>query len=121
MATKMPGNLRTAEGGSEVSHCFEMRFHTPRPLPPWTDRLEEEFAAAAPFKQPLQLYRPHGMNTQESWLVVESCGYADQAEAEASGALLRDGLLIDAARQMVGLEFYLRGANPIYVYSGKIE
>jgi hypothetical protein len=104
-----------------VPHCFEMRFHTPRPLSPWTDRLEEEFAAAS-FKQPLQLYRPHGMNTQEGWLVVKSCGYADLREAEASGALLRDGLLIVAAKQKVGVEFYLRGAtNPIYAYSGQIE
>jgi hypothetical protein len=104
-----------------VPHCFEMRFHTPRPLSPWTDKLEKEFAAA-PFKQPLQLYRPHGMNTQEGWLVVKSCGYADQGEAEASGALLRDGLLIVAAKQKVGVEFYLRGAaNPIYAYSGQME
>ena len=87
-----------------MPHCFEMRFHTPRPLSPWTDRLEEEFAAAS-FKQPLQLYRPHGMNTQEGWLVVKSCGYADLREAEASGALLRDGLLIVAAKQKVGVEF----------------
>ena len=104
-----------------MPYCFEMRFHTPRPLFPWTDKLEKVFAAA-PFTQPLQLYRPHGMNTQEGWLVVKSCGYADQGEAVASGALLRDGLLIVAAKQKVGVEFYLRGAaNPIYVYSGQIE
>lgn len=104
-----------------MPHCFEMRFHTPRPLSPWTGKLEKVFAAA-PFKQPLQLYRPDGMNTQEGWLVVKSCGYADQGDAVASGALLRDGLLIVAAKQKVGVEFYLRGAaNPVYAYSGQME
>jgi len=45
----------------------------------------------------------------------ESCGYADFAEPRASGA----ALMITAAKQKVGVEFYLRGAvEAIHVYPG---
>jgi hypothetical protein len=72
-----------------------------------------------PFKQPLRFYRPDGMNSHEGWLAVESCGYADFGEAEASGARLQEGLLIVAAKQKVDVEFYLRGAvKAIHVYPG---
>jgi hypothetical protein len=59
------------------------------------------------------------MNRHDGWLAVESCGYADSGEAEASGARLQEGLLIAAANQKVGVEFYLRGAvKAIHVYPG---
>jgi len=98
----------------EVPYCFEVRFRTPRPIA--ADKLEEVFNAA-PFKWPLRFYRPDGMNRHDGWLAVQSCGYADFGEAEASGAQLQEGLLIVAAKQKVGIEFYLRGAA-IHVYPG---
>ena len=51
------------------------------------------------------------------------CGYANYAEAKASGDLFHDGLLIVAANQKVGVEFYLRiGPNGIHVYpAGQME
>jgi hypothetical protein len=59
------------------------------------------------------------MNRHDGWLAVESCGYADFGEAVASGALLQVGLLIAAAKQKIGVEFYLRGAvKDIHVYPG---
>jgi hypothetical protein len=63
------------------------------------------------------------MNRHDGWLAVESRGYADFAEAEASGALLQEGLLIVAAKQKVGVELYLRGAvKAINVYpEGQFE
>jgi hypothetical protein len=71
------------------------------------------------FKPPLQFSKAYGMNTAHGWLVAKSCGYADYAEAKASGALFHDGLLIVAAKQKVGVEFYLRaGPNGIHVYPG---
>jgi hypothetical protein len=99
-----------------VPYCFDVRFRTPRPVA--ADKLEEVFKAA-PFKRPLRFYRPDGMNRHDSWLAVESCGYADFGEAEASGARLQEGLLIVAAKQKVGVELYLRGAaKAIHVYPG---
>ena len=99
--------------------CFEARFRFARPIP--TDQLEQEFKAAT-FAQPLQLFKPHGMNTVDGWLAVKSCGYVDYAEAKTSGALFHDGLLIVAAKQQVGVEFYLRsGPDGIHVYSGQIQ
>ncbi len=59
------------------------------------------------------------MNRHEGWLAVGSCGYADFAEARASGARLQEALPITAAKQKVGVEFYLRGAvEAIHVYPG---
>jgi hypothetical protein len=102
-----------------MQHCFEARFRMARPIT--ADKLEQEFQAAT-FKRPLQFFRPHGMNTYDGWLAVKSCGYANSGEAEASGALFHDGLLIVAAKQKVGVEFYLRvGVNGIHVYSGQME
>jgi hypothetical protein len=97
-----------------VLYCFDVRFRTPRPIA--ADKLEEVFNAA-PFKRPLRFYRPDGMNRHDGWLAVQSCGYADFGEAEASGARLQEGLLIVAAKQRIGMEFYLRGAA-IHVYPG---
>jgi hypothetical protein len=99
-----------------VPYCFDVRFRTPRPVA--ADKLEEVFKAA-PFKRPLRFYRPDGMNRHDGWLAVESCGYADFGEAEASGARLQEGLLIVAAKQKVGVELYLCGAvKAINVYPG---
>jgi hypothetical protein len=64
----------------------------------------------APFERPLRFYTPDGMNRHDGWLAVESRGYADFGEAEASGALLQEGLLIVTAKQKLGVELYLRGA-----------
>jgi hypothetical protein len=89
-----------------VPYCFEVRFRTPRHV---ADEIEEVFYAA-PFKRPLQLYRPEGMNSNDGWLAVKSCGYADHGEAEASGARLQEGLLIAAARQKIGVELLNLGA-----------
>jgi hypothetical protein len=98
----------------EVPYCFDVRFRTPRPID--ANNLEEVFKPTA-FKRPLRLYRPDGMNRHDGWLAVESCGYADSGEA--SGARLQEGLLIVAANQKVGVEFYLRGAvKAIHVYPG---
>jgi hypothetical protein len=59
------------------------------------------------------------MSRHEEWLAVESCGYADFAEARASGARLQEALMLTAAEQKVGMEFYLRGAvEAIHVYPG---
>jgi hypothetical protein len=58
------------------------------------------------------------MNTNDGWLAVGSCGYADFREAEASAERLQHGLLIAAAKQKVGLELYLRGAGKPHVYPG---
>jgi hypothetical protein len=69
-----------------VPYCFDVRFRTPRPIV--ADKLEEVFNAA-PFKRPLRFYRPDGMNRHDGWLAVQSCGYADFGEAEASGARSR--------------------------------
>jgi hypothetical protein len=96
-----------------VLYCFEVRFRTPRPIA--ADKLEEVFNAT-PFKRPLRFYRPDGMNRHDGWLAVQSCGYADFGEAEASGARLQEGLLIVAAKQKVGMEFYCGSA--IHVYPG---
>jgi hypothetical protein len=101
-----------------MPHCFEVRFRLARPIP--AERLEQEFKAVG-FKPPLQFSKADGMNTADGWLVVKSSGYADVREAEARGELFRDGLLLVAARQKVGVEFYLRGANPIYAYSGQMN
>jgi hypothetical protein len=103
-----------------VPYCFDVRFRTPRPVA--ADKLEEVFKAA-PFERPLRFYRPDGMNRHDGWLAVESRGYADFGEAEASGALLQEGLLIVAAKQKVGVELYLRGAvKAIQVYpEGQFE
>jgi hypothetical protein len=101
-----------------MPHCFEARFRTARPIT--AEKLEQEFQAAA-FKRPLEFFRPHGMNTYDGWLAVKSCGYANFGEAEASGALFHDGLLIVAAKQKLGVEFYLRGAYGIHVNSGQME
>ena len=99
-----------------MSYCFDVRFRTPRPIA--ADKIEEVFNAA-PFKRPLRFYRPDGMNRHDGWLAVESCGSADFGEAEASGVRLQEGLLIVAAKQKVGVEFYLRGAvKAIHVYRG---
>jgi hypothetical protein len=99
-----------------VPYCFDVRFRTPRPID--ANKLEEVFNPA-PFKRPLRFYRPDGMNRHDGWLAVESCGYADFGEAVASGALLQVGLLIAAAKQKIGVEFYLRGAvKDIHVYPG---
>jgi hypothetical protein len=104
--------------GSKVLYCFDVRFRTPRPVA--SDTLEEVFKAA-PFR-PLRLYRPDGMNRHDGWLAIESRGYADFAEAKASGARLQEGLLIVAAKQKVGVELYLRQAAAIQVYpEGKID
>lgn len=65
----------------------------------------------------MRLYRPDGMNRHDGWLAVESRGYADRGEAEASGARFQEMLLITAAKQKVGVEFYPRGAEAIYAYS----
>jgi hypothetical protein len=94
-------------------YCFEVRFRASRPIA--TDRIEQEFKAVT-FKQPLSLSRAEGMNTRENWLVVRSCGYADHREAEASAEQLQEQLLIVAAKQEVGVEFYLRGATKAHVY-----
>ncbi len=101
-------------------YCFEVRFRTPRPIA--ADKLEEVFNAA-PFKRPLRFYRPDGMNRHDGWLAVKSCGYANFAEAEASGMRLQEGLLIVAAKQKVGVELYFRGASKAFhVYpAGRIE
>jgi hypothetical protein len=103
-----------------VPYCFDVIFRTPRPIV--ADRLEEVFNPAV-FKRPLRFYRPDGMNRHDGWLAVRSCGYADFGEAEASGARLQEGLLIAAAKQKVGVEFYLRGAaKDIHVYpEGQFE
>jgi len=103
-----------------VRYCFDVRFRTSRPID--TNKLEEVFNPA-PFKRPLRFYRPDGMNRHDGWLAVDSCGYADFGEAEASGARLQEGLLIVAAKQKVGVELYLRGAaKAINVYPrGRIE
>jgi hypothetical protein len=82
-----------------------------------------DFKPAA-LKQTLRFYRPDGMNMHDGWLAVESCGYADFAEAQASGTRFQEGLLIAAANQKIGVEFYLRGweAKAINVYpGGKLE
>ena len=95
-----------------MPYCFDVKFHTARPI--GADKLEEVFKPRA-FKRPLRLYRPDGMSRHEGWLAVESCGYADFAEPRASGA----ALMITAAKQKVGVEFYLRGAvEAIHVYPG---
>jgi hypothetical protein len=96
-----------------VPYCFDVRFRTPRPV---ADKLEEVFKSAA-FKQTLRCYRPDGMNMHDGWVVIESCGYANFGEAQASGTRFQEGLLIAAANQKVGVEFYLRGAD-INVYPG---
>jgi|SRR5713101_6742509 len=99
-----------------MPYCFDVKFRTARPI--GADKLKEVFKPRA-FKRPLRLYRPDGMNRHEGWLAVESCGYADFAEARASGARLQEALLITAAKQKVGVEFYLRGAvEAIHVYPG---
>ena len=103
----MPGNGLAVIGRFEVPYCFDVRFRTPRPV---ADKLEEVFKSAA-FKQTLRCYRPDGMNMHDGWVVVESCGYADFGEAQASGTRFQEGLLIAAANQKVGVEFYLRGAE----------
>jgi hypothetical protein len=62
------------------------------------------------------------MNRHDGWLAVKSCGYADYGEADASATRLQEGLLILAAKQRVGVEFYLRGAVKAHVYSdGQFE
>jgi hypothetical protein len=100
--------------GSEVRYCIDVRFRTPRPVA--ADKIEEVFEAA-PFKRPLRLYGPDGMNMRDGWLAVGSCGYADFGEAQASGALLQEGLLIAAAKQKVGVGFYPCGmANAFHIY-----
>jgi hypothetical protein len=97
-----------------MPYCFDVRFRTARPVA--VDTLEREIKAAT-FKQPLRLYRPDGMNVHENWLAVRSCGYANHQEAEASGERLQQRLLVVAAEQKVGVEFYLRGAaKAIHVY-----
>jgi len=81
------------------------------------NKLQEVFKPTA-FKRPLRLYRPDGMNRHDGWLAVESCG-SDSGEAEANGARLQERLLIAAAKQKIGVEFYLRGAvKDIHVYPG---
>jgi hypothetical protein len=100
-----------------VPYCFEVRFRTPRPIA--ADKLEEVFNAA-PFKQPLRFYRPDGMNRHDGWLAVQSYGYANFGEAEASGARLQEGLLIVAAKQKIGIEFYCGEAIHVYP-GGRIE
>ena len=103
-----------------MPYCFDVKFHTPRPVA--ADKLEEVFKAA-PFERPLRFYRPDRMNRHDGWLAVELRGYADFGEAEASGAPLQEGLLIVAAKQKVGVELYLRGAvKAIHVYpEGQFE
>ena len=91
--------------------CFDVRFRTPRPIA--TDKIEEVFKAA-PFKQPLRLYRPDGMNRHDGWLAVESCGYADFGEAMASGMRFTEGLLIVAAKQKLGIELYALQGIQVY-------
>jgi hypothetical protein len=99
-----------------MHYCFDVRFRTPRPVV--ADKLEEVFKPAA-FKRPLRFYRPDGMNRHDGWLAIESCGYEDSGEAEVNGARLQEALLIVAANQKVGVEFYLRGAvKAIHVYPG---
>lgn len=99
-----------------MRYCFDVRFRTPRAIV--ADKLEEVFKSAA-FKRPLRFYRPDGMNRHEGWLAVNSCGYTDFGEAEASGERLQEVLLIAAAKRKVGVEFYLRGAvKAINVYPG---
>src|SRR5271166_474122 len=98
-----------------MPHCFEARFRLARPIP--AERLEQTFEA----KPPLQVSKAYGMNTAAGWLVVKSSGYTDIGEAEVRGALFQDGLLIAAAKQKVGVEFYLRGASPIHAFSGQID
>jgi hypothetical protein len=62
------------------------------------------------------------MNSHDGWLALQSCGYADFGEADASGTRLQDGLLIAAAKQKVGVEFYPRGLKGIHVYpDGQFE
>jgi hypothetical protein len=101
-----------------MEHCFEARFRFARPIPSLADKIDEEFQPAT-FKRPLQLSRAYGMNTNDGWLVAKSCGYANHGEAKASGELFHDGLLIVAATQKVGVEFYMRvGPNGIHVYPG---
>jgi hypothetical protein len=107
---------RCSPGVFRMLYCFSVRFRFARPIPSFPDKIEEEFRLST-FKRPLQLARAYGMNI--GWLVIESCGYADYAEAKASGELFHDGLLIVAANQKVGVEFYLRiGHNGIHVYPG---
>jgi len=102
-----------------MAYCFEARFRMARPIT--QEKLEQEFQDPK-FKRPLELFRPHGMNTLDGWLAVKSCGYADNAEAKTSGALFHDGLLIVAAKQPVGVEFYRRvGPDGIHVYSGQMQ
>ena len=99
-----------------MPYCFDVKFRTARPI--GADKLEEVFKPRA-FKRPLRLYRPDGMNRHEGWLAVESCGYADFAEARAGGARLQEALLITAAKRKVGVEFYVCGAvEAIHVYPG---
>jgi hypothetical protein len=99
-----------------MPHCFEARFRLARPIP--AERLERLFEA----KPLLQFSKAYGMNTADGWLKVKSSGYADVREAEARGALFQDGLLMAAAKQKVGVEFYLRGAaSPIHAYSGQMD
>jgi hypothetical protein len=50
-------------------------------------------------KRPLRFYRPDGMNRHDGWLAVESCGYSDFAEAQATCARFQEALLIVAAKQ----------------------
>jgi len=104
-----------------VPYCFDVRFRTPRPV---ADKLEKVVFKSAAFRQTLRFYRPDGMNMHDGWLAVESCGYADFGEAEASGTRFQEGLLIAAANQKIGVEFYVRGweAKAINVYpGGKLE
>ena len=99
-----------------MPYCFDVRFRTPRPVA--ADKLEEVLNAA-PFKRPLRLFRPDGMNRHDGWLAVQSCGYADFGEAQASGIRLQEGLLIAAAKQKVGVELYPCGmAKAFGVYPG---
>lgn len=99
-----------------MPYCFDVKFRTARPI--GADKLKEVFKPRA-FKRPLRLYRPDGMNRHEGWLAVESCGYADFAEARAGGARLQEALLITAAKRKVGVEFYVCGAvEAIHVYPG---
>src|SRR5260370_8409102 len=99
-----------------MPYCFDVKFRTARPI--GADKLEEVFKPRA-FKRPLRLYRPDGMNRHEGWLAVESCGYADFAEARAGGARLQEALLITAAKRKEGGEFYVCGpVQAIHGYPG---
>src|SRR5258707_14919511 len=104
----------------EVPYCFDVRFRTPRPID--ANNLEEVFKPTA-FKRPLRLYRPDGMNRHDGWLAVESCGYADFGEAQASGVRLQEGLLSAAAKRKADVEFYPCGMTKAFgVYArGIIE